>query len=690
MRRELRILILAFVLVVGPAVILTGLAGRVISHWRVILETQMGRSVARVLEQTSVSLATDVVAGCDGLSTSIVQGWPGAGRWNTVVSASAGFRSAHPWCQGVFLVGADGAILYPSPALAAPAAAGGDLPGRPLYRVSAAAEALSLQYAHTNDAGAVNAYAKAVEQPGLDAVAAAQLRLRSASGLRRLGRIRDAERELRQVTSAGLAGGGPLCDTEEGFHLDLVAQQTLVNLLDEAGETARALDEALSLAEGVSARYARLPGAQRAALAAFLNHRVPLLLRAVPSASSERRWALSAGPLAEWGRAGVPDEARLPALAAGLAVWRAAGSGAGWRWISPSLDQAFLMTPGPEDTVLAVAVDPAGLQAALRAAALRAAPASVAFELGSPFATNGPARLTRLTLGEVRLASPLASFVLIARPADEAAFDAGARLQTRLYAWGAGVLALAIMIGGTLLWRISVSEIRRARTRIEFAAAVSHDLRTPLASMRMLAESLYLGRITDEAKRQRFLATLITECDRLGRLTDRALYFIRFGQDALQYRLTEGDLGVLIRETTETYVMSGMKRARHLRVQVSDGLPAVRFDGGAMEQVVLNLLDNADKYSAEGQDIRVAVDASADRRNVIVSIQDRGIGIAPADVRRIFRAYYRGERARSSDVSGVGLGLALCRHIVRAHDGRIEVESTVGEGSTFRVVLPAV
>ncbi len=689
MRRELRILILAFVLVVGPAVILTGLAGRVISHWRVILETQMGRSAARVLEQTSAALASDVMAGCEGVRLSVVRGWSGAGRWNAVVNAAAGFRSSHPWCRGVIIAREDGAIVYPPAVIGSPGGAGRDTTAEPLYRIAAATEALSLQYAHTNDAGAVNAYAAAIGQPGLAPVTAAHLRLLSASALRRLGRIREAERDLRQVT-AGPVADGPLCDADEGFHLDLVAQQTLVTLLDEAGETARALDEALSLAEGVSARYARIPVTQRAVLTAFLNGRVPALLRAVPAESNERRWALAAGLLAEWGRAGAPDESKQAALAAGLAVWRAAGRAAGWRWIGPSLDQVFLMTPGPEETVLTIAVDPVGLHAMLSAAANRAAPASVGLELTSPFETNSPAVMTRLVLGEVRLASPLASFMLTARPADEAAFDAGARLQTRLYAWGAGVLALAIVIGGTLLWRISAAEIRRARTRIEFAAAVSHDLRTPLASMRMLAESLYLGRIAEESKRQRFLATLVTECDRLGRLTDRALYFIRFGQDALQYRLTEGDLGLLVRETTETYVMSGMKRARHLRVHVEEGLPAVRFDGGAMEQVVLNLIDNADKYSAQDQDIRVSVEATADRRQVRLSVQDQGVGIAPADLHRIFRAYYRGERARASDVSGVGLGLALCRHIIRAHDGRIEVESTPGEGSTFRVLLPAV
>lgn len=687
MNRELRILLLAFVLIVGPAVILTGLASRVITHWRLIRKTQLESVASRALDQAALSTTADVVGVCDGLRKAVTRAWGStAGRWAAVVQASAGFRSVAPWCRDVYVLSPTGTVTYPPPVLQEPVEAAVAGPERPLYRLSAAAEALSLHFARTNDAAAVREYAKALAQPGLPPVAAAELHLWEAACLRRLGRLKDAESELRQVAS-GSGAGGPVCDTDEGFHLDLTAQQTLVDVLDEAGEPARALEELQALATGVNARYPRIPAGQRAVLTQFLERRGPALLHAVPGSGPAQRWAQAAGLMAEWRRAGAGDS-RRDALATGFALWRAAAPGEAWQWIGVSLDEAFLMCPGPEGTVLAVAVDPARLHAELDGAARRSAPPSIRFGVLSPFATNAAPEDATLVLAESRLAPPLGTFTLSARPADEADFEASARLTTRLYAWGAGVLALAIVAGGILLWRISAMEIRSARQRSEFAAAVSHDLRTPLSSMRMLAESLHLGRITEEAKRQRFLATIVNECDRLGRLTERALYFIRLGQGALRYRLTEGDLGSLIQETVETYAAAGVDRERHLRVRVASQLPNVRFDGGAMEQVVSNLLDNADKYSPEHKDVLVTVDASADGRWVVLSVQDRGIGIPPEDLRRIFQAYYRGERAKASDASGVGLGLALCRHIVRAHGGRIEVESVVGEGSTFRVVLP--
>ncbi len=705
MRRELRILILAFVLIVGPAVILTGLAGRLIAHWRVILETQMERSASRALSQAATSAATSVLTSCDGLKQTVVRAWSGPGRWTALVNASASFRSAARWCKGVYMVGSDGRVVYPPRVLAA---SDGDRDERvrPIYRHDAAAEALSLQYARTNDAAAVREYAKLLAQPGLDPVLAAQARLLSASCHRRMGRLHDAELDLRQVAN-GAGGGGPVCDPDERYHLDLVAQQVLVEVMDEAGDKPHALDDALSLAEGIVARYPRIPVAQRGVLIDFVTRRVPLLL---PTAGEDdmRRWDHVSAMLAEWGRSGDTGDTCRAVLEAGGGVWHTTVQEAPWRWISTSGDSAFLMSATPDGAVLVLAVDPQRLHEALRIVARRGAPVTVRFELVSPFAPYASAAGSPRVLAEQRLAAPFGAFSLTAVPADEAAFAAAALLQTRLYAWGAGVLALAIVAGGALLWRISAAEIRSARQRSEFAATVSHDLRTPLSSMRMLAESLYLGRIADDHKRQRFLGTIVNECDRLSRLTERALYFIRYGQGALHYRLTEGDLGALVREIADTFAARGVERDHPLHVTVAEALPAVRFDAGAMEQVVLNLLDNADKYTTKKDnrrspdpaiggerapppsDIRVSLDVSGDRCHVILSVQDHGIGIPAADLPHIFRPYYRGERAKNSDATGIGLGLALCRHVVRAHGGRIEVESVVGEGSTFRVVLPAV
>jgi two-component system, OmpR family, phosphate regulon sensor histidine kinase PhoR len=300
-----------------------------------------------------------------------------------------------------------------------------------------------------------------------------------------------------------------------------------------------------------------------------------------------------------------------------------------------------------------------------------------------------PARGERATVvARGTLPPPFAQAAVLAVPADPETLRASARWQARLYTWGVIVLGAGVAVGVWLALQQAVGAIRQARLRSSFVATVSHDLRTPLSSMRMLAESLYLDRIQDEAKRKRFLAAILRECDRLGRLTDRALYFIRFGQDALQYHLAEGDLGRLVRNTADAFLSGFREGEVRLRVDAPEQLPATRFDAGAMEQVITNLLDNAVKYSPHDKVIDVAVGADPRRREVVVSVRDQGTGIARADLRQIFRPYYRGRR-QAAATTGIGLGLALCRHIVRAHGGRIDVQSAVGAGSTFRVILPA-
>lgn len=687
MPREIKILLLVFVLVVGPAVLLTGLAGRVIAQWRVILEAQMERTALRAVDQAARSAGADLIAACDGLRQSVERAWNGEGRWAAMVAAAAGFKASGDWCRGVYVGDLDGRVLYP------PLASSERLTdtwvaeeSHPLYRRAPLAEALSLQFALTNDAAAVRAYAAFLAQPGLTPGVAAQVRLLSAAGNRRLGRLREAELDLRQVV-ASANGEEPLRDPDERYPLDMIAQQRLVDLLDESGDPARALDEALTLGEGIVARYPRIAPAPRILLADFVGTRAPALMRALPESAGMPRWERVRTALAEWRRSS--EERNLASFASAVAVWKTLGRPREWQWVRVSTNDFYLAIAGPGETLLAVAVNAPALHETLSQELSRASGGPVRFELVSPFAGGDPARPVAPVLAERRLAAPFGVFSLVALPSDAAAFEGAVRLQTRLYMWGAGILAVAIVAGGTLLWLVSAAEIRRARRRTEFVAAVSHDLRTPLSSMRMLAESLYLGRILDAEKRQRFLGTIVNECDRLGRLTDRALYFIRYGQGALKYRLTEGDFGALVQETADAFVARGVEQGRRLRVQVAGGLPAVRFDAGAMEQVVLNLLDNADKYSPDRKEIAVTVDATGHRKCVVLAVQDRGIGIPAGDLRRIFDAYYRGARAKAGDATGVGLGLAVCRHIVRAHGGRIEVESVVGEGSTFRVVLPA-
>ena len=257
-------------------------------------------------------------------------------------------------------------------------------------------------------------------------------------------------------------------------------------------------------------------------------------------------------------------------------------------------------------------------------------------------------------------------------------------------------------------------------------------MRTPVSSMRMLAESLEMGHVRDPDKQKQFLRTIVTECDRLSQLVERVLFFVRFGQDALVYSLRETDPAVLVESVVRSFAARfsgsaatatdagprteadradkaggnatpGSSEGRvsaaglTLRWRFAPDLPGVDVDEAAVTQLVLNLLDNAVKYSCRGSaDIRVDVDRATRRRRpfgrektwVIIMVRDHGIGIRRQELRRIFRKFYRGRGARRDHVSGVGLGLAMCRHIAVAHGGWIEAQSVPGEGSTFKVFLP--
>jgi signal transduction histidine kinase len=141
-------------------------------------------------------------------------------------------------------------------------------------------------------------------------------------------------------------------------------------------------------------------------------------------------------------------------------------------------------------------------------------------------------------------------------------------------------------------------------------------------------------------------------------------------------------------DDTEVVPPNGAEQKWVIALRISCDLPAVRFDAGAMEQVVFNLLDNAVKYSRDSRRIEVSIGEDPRRRHIRVAVKDHGIGIESKDLKRIFKAYHRGGSGR--DIAGLGLGLALCRDVVSAHRGRIDVESMPGSGSTFTVVLPAV
>ncbi|NQU41468.1 MAG: HAMP domain-containing histidine kinase [Lentisphaerae bacterium] len=299
--------------------------------------------------------------------------------------------------------------------------------------------------------------------------------------------------------------------------------------------------------------------------------------------------------------------------------------------------------------------------------------------------------------------SPLQRIEILVQAAPGVEIRRVATAKTRLYGWGVTLVAVWVLIGIAVVLRQTVVEIHQARQRGEFLLGVSHDLRTPLASMRMLAESLAHGNVR-EKEQPRFLETIVSECDRLSRLIERVLYLVRYGQGALVYCHREIDMGeVAQRAVTELKAYAGS-----LQLRVDPDLPHVQGDRAALDQVVLNLLDNAVKYGQKEAPSESAASGSPPAGRVEVTVEpierarwpwsrrtrwvrlrvrDFGMGIEKSEQRKIFRRFYRSARAHDRNVSGVGLGLALCRHVVHSHGGWIEVESEIGQGTTFGLYL---
>lgn len=340
--------------------------------------------------------------------------------------------------------------------------------------------------------------------------------------------------------------------------------------------------------------------------------------------------------------------------------------------------------------------------------------------------------------------------------------ERGTGLRGRLYGWGILLAAGVVAIGGWLIFREAAAEIRRARERDDFVMSVSHDLRTPVSSMKMLAESLYLGHVRDADRQRRFLGTIVREADWLADTVERLLFFVRQEHDAVVFSMELLDIGLLARSAVDTFAdrlgmavrpagdcgrPAGDPERGIIESAIPSDLPRVKGDWEALVKVLFNLLDNAVKYGVrkaegggreenvecrreedslqkatkrgdvEGADedgarrstfhvppstshgqlpgvgqlieVRVAPARARGREWVTLAVRDRGIGIADKDRKKIFRKFYRVNSAQRREIPGVGLGLALCRDIVRAHGGRIEVESRLGEGSVFTVWLPA-
>jgi signal transduction histidine kinase len=249
-----------------------------------------------------------------------------------------------------------------------------------------------------------------------------------------------------------------------------------------------------------------------------------------------------------------------------------------------------------------------------------------------------------------------------------------------------GFIDLMLLAGLGLVWTNVRRELRLSRLKSDFVANVSHELKTPLALIRLYAETLELRRVPSEERKGEYYRVIGKESRRLTQLINNILDFSRIEAGRREYKLVPSDIGAVVRDVVESYRFAIEKLGFKVELEIGDELPPLELDPEALSQAVINLLNNAIKYSLEEKSIKVSVKRELDR--VLLSVSDRGIGIPRSEHRRIFEKFYRVETSLVHTTKGSGLGLALVQHITEAHGGRVELVSAPGEGSTFTLSLP--
>jgi signal transduction histidine kinase len=244
-----------------------------------------------------------------------------------------------------------------------------------------------------------------------------------------------------------------------------------------------------------------------------------------------------------------------------------------------------------------------------------------------------------------------------------------------------------VMAGGVFLTYRNISrEMNLARLKSDFVANVSHELRTPLALIRLYAETLELGRLTAQEKYQEYFRIIREESERLTALINNILDFSRIEAGRKEYEFKETNLAELVRTTLDSYRFQIEQNGFAFEENISGDIPPLNVDPEAIARSLLNLVNNALKYSKDRKYIGVSLYRS--NGSVKLEVQDRGIGIAAAEQEKIFEKFYRCGDPLVHNTKGSGLGLSLVRHIAQAHGGKVSVESVPDKGSKFTIALP--
>jgi len=256
-----------------------------------------------------------------------------------------------------------------------------------------------------------------------------------------------------------------------------------------------------------------------------------------------------------------------------------------------------------------------------------------------------------------------------------------------LHSAGATLLVVVFLLGGIALTiRATDREARLAQAKSTFVANVSHELKTPLSLISLFSEILELGRVDNEDKKAEYYGIIRHESRRLNKTIDNILDFSRIEAGRKTYELVDGDIAEVIDNVLSTHRYQIINSGFDIQTDIQPDLPSILIDRDAIAQAIANLLDNAIKYSGKVKQISITARVIGSELSIVVA--DHGVGIPRAEQAKVFEKFYRVGNGLVHDVKGSGLGLSLVKHIIEAHNGTISVESDMGKGTRFTILLP--
>jgi signal transduction histidine kinase len=257
-------------------------------------------------------------------------------------------------------------------------------------------------------------------------------------------------------------------------------------------------------------------------------------------------------------------------------------------------------------------------------------------------------------------------------------------------------------------WRAFQQQLRLNELKSDFVASVSHELRAPIASVRLMGESLESGKVPEPQKQREYFGFIVQECLRLSALIENVLDFSRIEQGRKEYEREPTDLRALVRETVRLLEPGAAEKGVQIALAGAEASATptnleLAVDGRAIQQALINLIDNAIKHSPAGAVVTVGLDlpptgiadigsAASGRRpaagHLALWVEDHGPGIPPSEQEKIFERFYRLGSELRRETQGVGIGLSIVKHVIEAHGGRVTVRSVMGQGSRFTLELP--